>query len=60
MTPLKFVNVFLFQLFFVRLTKCTDNETNESWYAIQGFIVPFTGWYGDFMFLGNKWFINFK
>jgi hypothetical protein len=32
----------------------------ESWYAIQYWIVPFTGWSSDFVYLGRKGFIHFN
>ena len=27
----------------------------KQWYSIQGWIVPLTGWGGDFKFIGNGW-----
>lgn len=79
MSWLKIVNVFFFQWFFVRLTKCTDKVVTmytvlsydmmadgsigsrgkgitetRSWYSIQGFIVPTTGWGRDFVFLTKE------
>jgi hypothetical protein len=78
MSKLGIANRFFFQLFFVRLTKHTENtwvtynltsfditssgiasrgtgkmETTQ-WYSIQYWILPFTGWQTDFIYLGNK------
>jgi hypothetical protein len=73
MSKLEFFNKFLFQLFFIRLTKHTEREvkdiffcagtnksvrsiTKYSWFTFQGWVVPFTGWNGDFKFIGKRWF----
>jgi len=77
MTKLKFLNYFILQWFFVRLTKHseriideyditsydlindgsistrgTGNIKNLQWWSLQGFIIPTTGWNGDFKYLG--------
>ena len=61
MTLLKFVNVFFFQWFFVRLTRCEEKivlfgkETPMiiRWYSLQYWIVPCTGWTYDFEFVSK-------
>ncbi len=67
MTWLKFINVFVLQLFFVRLTYCErgkylgslyGNYTMQKWYSLQYFIVPFTGWNSKFKYLGKVKFIK--
>jgi len=30
----------------------------EQWYSLQGWIVPLTGWNGDFKFIRKQWFIK--
>ena len=79
MTWLKFINVFFFQWFFIRLTKCskkiiknykimsfdmmpngnfgsrgTGTTETKTWYSIQGFIVPCTGWRNNFKFVNKE------
>jgi hypothetical protein len=61
MSKLGIANRFFFQLFFVRLTKHTENTIVNynligitQWYSIQYWILPFTGWQTDFIYLGNK------
>lgn len=79
MTKLKFVNYFILQFFFVRLTRCTENVIydykvhnisfvndkglsiggqgkirKEQWYSLQFWILPFTGWSTDFIYLSKK------
>lgn len=62
MNWLKFVNVFIFQWFFIRLTRIEDKGENEFcftyyyWYSIQYFIVPLTGWWNEFVWLENQKF----
>lgn len=74
MTWLKFVNMFLLQWLFMRLSRC-EEKTIQSfglshigvmqdgsfqpagtikyktyrWYALQFWVIPFTGWQGSFM-----------
>jgi len=54
MTKLKFINKYILQWLFIRLTKCIDNESNEYWYSLQYLVVPTTGWTTDFKFVGNR------
>lgn len=76
---LEAVNVFFFQWFFVRLTKCREKVVHEfklesvnliqngtwslggngkyttyEWYAIQYWILPFSGWYNRFVVLSKE------
>ena len=48
-------NFLLFQWFFVRLQRTCDVETGRiislDWI---GPVVPLTGWWSDYIFLGNK------
>ncbi|KKL70170.1 hypothetical protein LCGC14_2107580 [marine sediment metagenome] len=57
MTLLKFVNMFLFQWFFIRLAKEVDQITYKktiAWGLLCG-VVPCTGWSTDYKFFpGNK------
>lgn len=53
MTFLKFINMFFFQWFFVRLTKHYDSRRVLMFYSIQGFIWPTTGWNSDYKYIGN-------
>lgn len=69
MTKLYFLNYFILQLFFIRLTRHTqkvkylyiDYGLNscvkfrfEKWYSIQYWVIPFTGWNTDFKYLNGK------
>lgn len=79
MSKLKFINVFLLQWFFVRLTRCQERVVTEfdmyeislmpdgsfapggrakyktyQWYSIQYWIIPCTGWWSDFKYVGGK------
>jgi len=54
-TWLKFLNFFVLQWFFVRLQRVAIAKTNE----IIGYdwllgVVPLTGWWSDYIFLGQK------
>lgn len=52
MTKLEFVNKFIFQLFFCRLTKWVDKDKITAW-GIQFFIIPFTGWSSSYITIGK-------
>lgn len=58
MTILKFINMFLLQWFFVRLTKHYDSKRVLTYFSIQGFIMPTTGWNSEFKYIskGPKFF----
>ncbi len=51
MTRLQFINVVLFQWFFVRLAKVVDSEGAVQRYTFIGFILPLTGWRSNFVWL---------
>lgn len=59
MTFTKFVNVFILQWFFIRLTKHMkkDDKGNytiiEKW-SFQYWIVPLTGWWSNLIYLSKK------
>jgi len=66
MTFTKFVNVFVLQWLFIRLTKQMgkDKQGNytviERW-SLQYWIMPLTGWWGDFKYLNKKpkfWYLT--
>jgi len=53
-TWLGFVNRYFLQFFFVRLTKHIGTIENEnSYYSIQYFVLPFTGYGNDYIYLNN-------
>ncbi len=54
MTWLKFVNKFICQWFFIRLTKHLNFDTKEIRYSIQYWIVPTTGWNTNFKYIGKN------
>ena len=44
---------YLLQIFFIRLAYCRDIETNETWYSIMYWIIPFSGWNTDYIVIGK-------
>jgi hypothetical protein len=39
--------------------KCDGQISHkETWYAIQGWVVPFTGWNTDFKYIGKRFFVK--
>lgn len=56
MTKLKFINMFLAQWLFIRFTKNFDEDGKFLGYGILGFVLPMTGWRGDFKYV----FCNFS
>jgi hypothetical protein len=57
MTPLKMLNYFILQWFFIRLTKCTvqnDEGKINSWYSIMYFVLPLSGWGSDFKYIWKR------
>lgn len=70
MTILELSNKIFFQWLFLRLTRCRQyfvleydksgeikRVGKEEWYSIQGWIIPMTGWRGDFKVIGSeRWF----
>lgn len=67
MNYLKIINI-LIQFLFIRLTKVSQgkskgclygNYTIYTWYSIQFFVIPLTGWYNHFIYaFGFKRFIR--
>ena len=60
MTKLEFINKVFFQWFFVRLTKHMKKDKDGNYtiiekFTIMGFIVPLTGWFSNYIFLGKRW-----
>ena len=55
MTWLKLLNVIVLQWFFVRLAKIVDTKTKiiVGWDFLR-WIVPLTGWWSDYRFVGRK------
>lgn len=45
------LNFLLIQWFFVRLTKCIDDETNKVSWKLTYLVLPLTGWWSDYVFL---------
>jgi hypothetical protein len=68
MTWLKFINVFILQWFFVRLTKHASKDKNGNYtvldaLSIQYWILPLTGWWSNYKRLGKGcqfWYIYKK
>ena len=65
MTKLEFINKAFFQWFFVRLTKHMKQDDDGNYtivekYTIMGFIVPLTGWFSNYIFIGKRWNISCK
>lgn len=59
MTPLKFINVFIFQWFFIRLAQHyeVDKDTNiekTTAYSLMYWILPLTGWWSKNTVINNK------
>ncbi len=59
MTLLKFINLFILQWFFIRLTKHLDKDINGNYtkiiaYSIHYWIIPLTGWDSDFKYINNN------
>ena len=59
MTFTKFMNVFILQWFFVRLTKHYKKDENGDYtllsaWSLQYFIIPLTGWWSNFKYLSKK------
>jgi len=57
MTLTKFLNVFILQLFFIRLTKHMDKDPLGEYtiikaVSLQYWVVPFTGWWSNFKYIG--------
>lgn len=54
--------MYFFQWFFVRLTKhlTVDDkcENDISYYSIQGFILPLTGWWSDYIRLTKPFYFK--
>lgn len=42
----------------VLMTKNLSIKVEKRWYAIQGFILPLTGWWSKFVFLYKPFFIK--
>ena len=55
-----FINLFFFQFLFVRLTRIVETTENAKfeYFAIQGFILPLTGWSRDFIYLSEPKFFT--
>jgi len=60
MKMLGFINCFILQFLFVRLTVCreltrhsTPHPIVKKWYSIMFFVLPFTGWSGPYKPLGR-------
>jgi len=51
MSLLKFVNVFFFQWFFIRLAKAVNEEKKIVSWSFIGIIVPCTGWWNEYIVL---------
>jgi hypothetical protein len=54
MTKLKFINYFFLQLFFIRLARIVDTDTNKTvGYKILKWVVPFSGWNTNYKYIGK-------
>lgn len=50
-----YLNLFVLQFFFIRLTRHKATPvTRDIAVSIQYWVVPFTGWLSPFKFVGNK------
>jgi len=57
MTMLQFINMFFFQLFFVRLTKhgeIINGKFNITHWSFMYWVIPFTGWNSEFKYIGKQ------
>ena len=55
MTVMKFLNVFILQLFFCRLYKMVDSEDQVIYTGLMFGVVPFTGWKRDYVYVREAW-----
>ena len=54
------INYFL-QIFCIRLAHCRDKQTNETWYSIMYWVLPFTGWNKGYIIIGSHVnYLHFK
>lgn len=52
-----FLNAFLFQWLFVRLAAWRENIDGKcvtKYYTFMAFVVPLTGWWSDYIFIGKS------
>lgn len=49
----------ILQLFFLRVFKNIEKDNSIN-YGVLYFVVPFTGWYSDFITIGRLKFYHFK
>ncbi len=55
MTLLKFVNMFIFQWFCIRLARKVDTKTKRTvGWTILKWVVPTTGWGTDYKYIGAR------
>lgn len=54
MTKLGFLNRFLLQFFFIRLARKIDDNGKQIGYTVVKWVVPFTGWKSDYIFISRK------
>jgi hypothetical protein len=47
------LNFLVLQWFFVRLIKC-QSSARGTWYEVTGFMLPLTGWWGSYVWIGPK------
>lgn len=55
-TSLGFVNYYILQIFFIRITRHTsviEGHGVIQWYSIQYWILPFTGWDSPFIYISK-------
>jgi hypothetical protein len=50
MTPLKFLNYFILQWFFIRLARVVQDDVQIGWKILKG-IIPMSGWNNDYKFI---------
>jgi hypothetical protein len=56
MTWVSFVNYYILQWLFIRLTRQVDTTGKTVKWGLQGWVVPLTGWGSPFVYK-RKWFI---
>lgn len=59
MSKIKILNVFILQLFFIRLCYTLD-DNNKKMYGFLYFVVPFTGWGSNYKTIGKLNCVMFK
>lgn len=49
------LNFVIMQWFFVRIFYYTNGIGTNLGYGLMGFVLPLTGWWGDYIDVGKRW-----